>query len=70
VGSPDRRGRGYRCGILFFWFHLLQVLMLSFLISLVPVAIADIDRPYEGAVKVEPEGFRYAVSTLGKAASK
>jgi hypothetical protein len=52
-------------GVRNFRFHLLQVLLLSFLISLVLVAIADIDRPYQGAVKVEPEGFRYAVRTLG-----
>jgi hypothetical protein len=45
-------------------FHLLQILVLTFLISLVLVAIADIDRPYQGLVKVEPEGFRYAVRTL------
>ena len=51
-------------GVPNFRFHLLQVFMLSFLISLVLVAIADIDRPYQGVVRVDPEGFRYAVRTL------
>ena len=44
-------------GVSDFRFHLLQVLMLSFLISLVLFAIADIDRPYQGIVTVEPQGF-------------
>ena len=51
-------------GVPNFRFHLLQVLVLTFLISLVLVAIADIDRPYQGFVTVKPEGFRYAVRTL------
>jgi Protein of unknown function (DUF4239) len=51
-------------GVPSFRFHLLQVFMLSFLISLVLVAIADIDKPYQGAVRVDPEGFRFAVRTL------
>jgi hypothetical protein len=51
-------------GVPNFRFHLLQVLVLSFLIALVLVAIADIDRPYQGPVRVQPEGFRYAVRTL------
>ena len=51
-------------GVPSFRFHLLQVFMLSFLVSLVLVAIADIDRPYQGAVRVDPEGFRFAGRTL------
>ncbi|HEX8813162.1 MAG TPA: hypothetical protein VF742_14330 [Terracidiphilus sp.] len=51
-------------GVANFRFHLLQVLVLSFLISLVLVAIADIDRPYQGFVKVDPEGFRDALRTV------
>jgi hypothetical protein len=51
-------------GVANFRFHLLQVLVLSFLLSLVLVAIADIDQPYRGAVKVDPEGFRYAQQTI------
>ena len=56
-------------GVPNFRFHLLQVLVLTFLISLVLVAIADIDRPYQGMVKVEPEGFRFAIRTLHNQAS-
>ena len=51
-------------GVPNFRFHLLQVLVLSFLISLVLVAIADIDRPYQGVVRVAPEGFQVARGTL------
>ena len=51
-------------GVRHFRFHLLEVLVLSFLISLVLVAIADIDRPYQGPVRVEPDGFRYAIRTM------
>ena len=47
-----------------FRFHILQVLVLSFLISLVLVAIADIDRPYQGYVSVSPAGFENALLTL------
>jgi len=51
-------------GVTNFRFHLLQVLVLSLLISLVLVAIADIDRPYQGIVKVAPEGFMFARHTV------
>ena len=51
-------------GVANFRIHLLQVFMLSFLISLVLVAIANIDRPYQGPARVTPEGFRYALRTL------
>ena len=51
-------------GVPNFRFHLLQVLVLTFLIALVLVAIADIDRPYQGVVKVQPEGFVFATRTL------
>jgi hypothetical protein len=40
------------------------VIVLSFLISLVLVAIADIDRPYQGDVKVSPAGFELALQTF------
>jgi Flp pilus assembly protein TadB len=51
-------------GVSNFRFHILQVLVLSFLISLVLVAIADIDRPYQGFVRVSPQGFENAITTL------
>ena len=51
-------------GVPNFSFHVLQVVLLAFLISLVLVAIHDIDRPYQGLVVVEPEGFQAAVQTF------
>ncbi len=51
-------------GVPNFRFHLLQVTVLSFLIALVLVAIADIDRPYQGDVKVSPDGFEFAIQTF------
>jgi Ca2+/H+ antiporter len=52
-------------GVPSFHFHVLQVGVLAFLISLVLVAIADIDRPYQGAVTVQPEGFSFSRETIG-----
>jgi hypothetical protein len=51
-------------GVPNFRFHLLQVLMLSFLVALVLVAIKDIDQPYQGVVRVEPQGFTFAAASL------
>lgn len=51
-------------GVPSFRFHVLQVIVLSFLISLVLVAIADIDRPYQGAEIVKPSGFALALRTF------
>lgn len=51
-------------GVQNFRFHLLQIIVLSFLIALVLIAIADIDRPYQGMVKVTPVGFEFALRTF------
>ena len=51
-------------GVPNFRFHVLQVTVLSFLISLVLVAIYDIDQPYQGGVVVSPSGFEMALSTF------
>jgi hypothetical protein len=51
-------------GVPNFRFHLLQIVVLSFLIALVLVAIADIDRPYQGDVKVNPTGLEFALRTF------
>jgi Protein of unknown function (DUF4239) len=51
-------------GVPNFRFHVLQVTVLSFLIALVLVAIYDIDRPYQGSVVVQPDGFRLALHTF------
>jgi hypothetical protein len=42
------------------WLHGLQVFAFSFLIALALVAIADIDRPYQGSVHVSDTPFRRA----------
>jgi len=51
-------------GVSNFRFHMLQVLVLSLLISLVLFAIADIDRPYQGLVTVAPNGFDLVAKKL------
>ncbi len=51
-------------GVPNFRFHVLQVIVLSFLIALVLVAIDDIDRPYTGVVSVQPEGFSFSLDTF------
>jgi hypothetical protein len=43
-----------------FKLHAIQVFSLSFLLALALVAIADIDRPFRGAVRVNPAGFEHA----------
>ena len=51
-------------GVPSFRFHVLQVIVLSFLIALVLVAIADLDRPYQGNDVVQPDGFVLALRTF------
>lgn len=51
-------------GVSNFRFHVLQVIVLSFLISLMLVAIADIDRPYQGNQRIAPSGFQFALRTF------
>ena len=40
--------------------HAIQVFSLSLLLALALVAIADIDRPFRGAVRIGPAGFEHA----------
>ena len=47
-----------------FKLHLVQVLSLTLLISIALVAIADIDRPFQGVVHVRPLGFDRARITF------
>jgi uncharacterized protein DUF4239 len=46
--------------------HCLQVVSLTLLLSLILVAIADIDRPFQGTVHVHPRGFERARDTLAQ----
>jgi len=47
-----------------FKLHFLQVFMLSFLVGLALVAIADINRPFQGVVHVKPSGFERVRTAL------
>jgi hypothetical protein len=47
-----------------FKLHAIQVFSLSLLLALALVAIADIDRPFRGAVRVTPGGFEHARDTF------
>ena len=49
-----------------FKLHCVQVVSLTLLLSLALVAIADIDRPYQGAVHVNPTGFERARATFAE----
>jgi Protein of unknown function (DUF4239) len=49
-----------------FKLHAIQVISLSFLLSLALVAIADIDRPFRGSVHVNPLGFVHARDTFAE----
>jgi hypothetical protein len=49
-----------------FKLHCVQVISLTLLLSLALVAIADIDRPFQGAVRVTPVGFERARATFAE----
>ena len=49
-----------------FKLHAIQVFSLSLLLALALVAIADIDRPFRGAVRVNPLGFEHARETFAE----
>ena len=53
-------------GIDNFILHALQVVSLTLLLSLILVAIADIDRPFQGVVHVNPSGFERARQTFAQ----
>ena len=46
--------------------HMLQIVMLALLLSLALVAIADINRPFQGQVRVSPAGFDNAKRVFAK----
>jgi len=46
--------------------HIVQVFCLSFLIILVLVAIGNVDRPFQGSVRVDPIGFQFAAQTFDR----
>lgn len=51
-------------GTIDFKLHLLQVFMLSLLVGLALVSIADINRPFQGSIHVAPSAFEHARASL------
>lgn len=51
-------------GVQNFRLHLVQVVAITLLISLMLIAIADIDQPFQGVVRVSPDGFQYALESF------
>jgi purine-cytosine permease-like protein len=44
--------------------HAMDTIALTLLVSLMLIAIAHIDRPFQGAVHVPPDGFNLALKTF------
>jgi hypothetical protein len=51
-------------GIEDFKLHCIQVVSLALMLSFILIAIADIDRPFQGTVHIEPRGFDRARETF------
>jgi len=66
VGGIVTVGSTCLFGVENFKLHMVQVFEISFLLSLMLVAIASINRPYQGDVHVSPEAFRYALDTMNE----
>jgi hypothetical protein len=64
VGGIVTVGSTCLFGIADFKLHSVQVFQISFLISLMLVAIAAIDRPFQGLVHVPSDAFQYAIQTM------
>jgi len=64
VGGIVTVGSTCLFGIEDFKLHSVQGFEISFLVSLMLVAIAAIDRPFQGQVRVAPEAFQYAIDTM------
>ena len=64
VGGIVTVGSTCLFGIADFKLHTVQVFEISFLISLMLVAIAAIDRPFQGIVHVPSDAFQYAIQTM------
>lgn len=64
VGGIVTVGAACLFGVVNFRLHMVQVFAITFLVSLMLVAVADIDRPFQGDVRVPPDGFRYALRSF------
>jgi len=66
VGAIITVGSSCLFGTESFSLHFILVFSLTLLVSLVLVAIADIDRPFQGSLHVEPDAFKLAHETFRK----
>jgi len=66
VGGIVTVGSTCLFGVENFKLHVVQVFEISFLLSLMLVAIASINRPYQGDVHVGPGAFQYALETMNE----
>ena len=66
VGGIVTVGSTCLFGIDNFKLHIAQVFEISFLISLMLVSVAAIDRPFQGQVHVPPDAFQYAIDTMDR----
>ncbi len=64
VGGVVVTGSACLFGCRNFALHFVHVFLLSFLLSLVLVSVAEIDRPFQGPVHVEPDAFIFAQQTF------
>jgi len=64
VGGIVTVGAACLFGVVNFRLHMMQVFVITFVVSLMLVAVADIDRPFQGDVRVPPDGFRYALRSF------
>ena len=46
--------------------HVTHTVALALLVTLMLIAIADLDRPFQGSVHVPPDGFKLALETLNR----
>jgi Protein of unknown function (DUF4239) len=65
VGAVVTIGSACLFGTVDLRLHLIQVTMLALVISSILVAIADINRPFQGAVHVDAAGFERALFSIG-----
>lgn len=70
VGGIVTVGSTCLFGVENFKLHMVQVFEISFLLSLMLVAIASINRPYQGDVHVSSDAFRYALETMNDAGAQ
>jgi hypothetical protein len=64
VGAIVTVGSACLFGVEDFKIHLIQIFFLAFMVSLVLVAIANIDQPFRGPVHISSDSFRFALDTF------